>query len=245
MSVFKRFEFCNDPKVEVKDIVLFGDLKDVRLKNAGVPNEKSQGGTIIFTLKRSTRAMSGDYIHGKLHIVSGGDNCWVHVVYHESINGEKLGKLMCTLRGYHDLHKDNVWSRYDWCHYRNWGDYSGSEEDDCENDDEHDSWSEENDNNEDNKDKKLSHDAFENENKGDRKSIFFRPVAGKGYFKLDPSCILGDWYYGVRLTDPKTKLSYAYAFGDAFCGDEFYCDKADSKQQTDFNIDPSSLLLTA
>lgn len=126
---FLRYEKCHG-QAFVDDVVLFGDCMDVRSKHVG---EKPQGrglhGTIIFKLNRSNKAVPGYFQHGKLHLKNGA---WLHLVHHSATDGAAIGRFLCASRGHEDGRKDNVWSRYDWCHFRNWGDVSEDEDRDDE-----------------------------------------------------------------------------------------------------------------
>lgn len=52
------------------------------------------------------------------------------MICHESVDEAAVGKFLCGVSGQGDWKEDNVWSRYDWCHYRNWGSVSKSDDED-------------------------------------------------------------------------------------------------------------------
>ena len=228
----KRYEAFEDGKVLVKDRVLFGDKHDVKLKHAHDKPELAVGGTVYCRPNKSTKARPGYYFHGKVNTPKycggGGDyQPWIHVVHHEDIDGTKLGDLLCNLDGYSNHVLENVWNRYDWCEHSTFGirDSSGEEDEEEDYDSEKDDYNED--------------EGFPDKN------VYFVPFEGKGKFTLDPSCICGDWKYGVCLVDPKTKLAYAYIFGDALVNDELSGDAPDNLKKTDFNIDPTQLLVSS
>ena len=197
-------------RVHVGKYVLFGDRMDVRVKNAGKPNESSgTGGTIRYQLKKSSEAISGYYQHGR--ILLKGDRYshkrYLHLIHHEAMDGAEIGKYLCSVDG-HDgggfRDDPNVFSRYDWCHYRNWGDYSGDEEEEEE-------------------------DRFMKMFFVSVKAVVPAGETGNGKvpfeetarLELETDCIEGDWNYGLRITDKKSGLAFAFVFGDSLVNDMF------------------------
>jgi hypothetical protein len=110
--------------------VLFGSKKDVDLKN---PLFYPHGSSILCKDYRSTSdAQPGYYVHGKVFVVAhppsilchrhvGHRECSFHVIHHENIDGDRLGALLCELKGYSECQLRNVINRYDWCHDLYWG----------------------------------------------------------------------------------------------------------------------------
>ncbi|KXJ27336.1 hypothetical protein AC249_AIPGENE19070 [Exaiptasia diaphana] len=192
----------------VESEVLFGDKKDVKICNANKVATKSEGGTITYTLRPSTKAVPGTYVHAKGY---RGD-AWFHLIHHDSLDGEAITRFLYKSLGAWDFKLDNVWNRYDWCHYRNWS---------CEE---------------------------------PNQMIYFVPVitdtkkgcpkAGKA-IRLTSDCIVGDWFYGLRLVDPDSGLAYAYEFGDSLImmEDDLYNTKEfEELTKTDFNINMARFL---
>ena len=132
---------------------------------------------------------SGYYQQGKIVL---NDGRWLHVVHHSAVGGETIGRFLCRSRGHSSRGhaSPNIWSRYDWCHYRNWGSTSDSED--------------------------LSQGLRDHDESA--KNIFF-VVFSKGQetyrIALPDLCITGDWNYGLKLVDTKTKAAFAFVFGDA------------------------------
>jgi len=125
---FVRYEKINEAPVQVEGQVLFGDKEDVNLKWVGVEPEKSQGGTINFTITHSVKAVPGKYQHGMLTLevpihwsnLKETHEMKYHIVHHEKADGTALGKWLCSVDGHDIWNLPNIINRYDWCHYRNW-----------------------------------------------------------------------------------------------------------------------------
>merc|ERR1719479_240574 len=104
---------------------------DVKISNAGRSNVDSVGGTINFQLKKSSEALPGYYQQGIIKLTPDGytTNRYLHLIHHESTDGAKIGKFLCSVGGHDGFGENapNVYSRYDWCHYRNWGTCSDTE----------------------------------------------------------------------------------------------------------------------
>lgn len=111
------FEYVLIKTFEVGTDVLFGDKEDVQLKNLKLPDEiSSEGGTIVYTLRHRTSCFPGTWCQSIIKI----DEHSYHLIHEQGCSGEKLGRhlLKCKTADFND---PNVWSRYDWCHWRNWG----------------------------------------------------------------------------------------------------------------------------
>ena len=150
------------------------------------------------------------------------------MICHESVDEAAVGKFLCGVSGQGDWKEDNVWSRYDWCHYRNWGSVSKSDdedgkankmktdEDDYNDEDKDEHWEE------------RSKIHFVSVNKEGQK------VTEIGRITMGSECIMGDWHYGMRMVDLDTKLAYAYVFGDALVNVVLVGKEAGPK--SDFNM---------
>lgn len=207
--------------MEVEDLVLFGDKMDVKIeKSKQLGTTPSEGGTINYELRPTTHATPGTYYHSKIQIADHpyykskpGEVRWFNLIHLDKLNGEAIGKYLCKVSGHSDFRKENVWSRYDWCHWRNWGGY---EEKEPTNDSEEENF--------------YDDDDEEPKEDKDRWKIFFVAVhkAGEkvseiGRITMDADCIRGDWNYGLRVVDSNTHLAYAYVFGDVLVNDELSC----------------------
>ena len=207
-------------RVHVEKYVLFGDKKDVRVKNAGKPlpaewedvlilPKWDVGGQVRYQLKLSSEAISGYYQHGRILLKGDqySDKRYMHLIHHEAMDGAEIGRYLCSVNGHDRMFHPNVYSRYDWCHFRTWGDYS-----------------------EDDEEKVERRDRFNYMYFVSVKAVV--PVGetgnGKVPFKeadrlvLETDCIRGgDWCYGLRITDKESGLAFAYVFGDALVNDMF------------------------
>ena len=206
-------------RVHVEKYVLFGDKMDVRVKNAGKPLPTHEeplvqvcekwdvGGNPRYQLKQSPEALPGYYQHGRVLLTGDQytDERYVHLIHHEAMDGAEIGKYLCSVNGHDRMFHPNVYSRYDWCHFRTWGDYSGDEE------------------------KVERRDRFNYMFFVSVKAV--APVDGTGnekvHFKeaarleLETNCLNGDWCYGLRITDKESGLAFAFVFGDALVNDSF------------------------
>ena len=201
-------------RVHVEKYVLFGDKMDVRVKNAGKVNLEVQespkwdvGGNPRYQLKQSSEALSGYYQHAKIWLTGDqySDKRYMHLIHHEAMDGAEIGKYLCSVNGHDRMFHPNVYSRYDWCHFRTWGDYSGDEE------------------------KVERKDRFNYMFFVSVKAVV--PVGGTGNEKvpfketarleLETNCLNGDWCYGLRITDKESGLAFAFVFGDALVNDMF------------------------
>ena len=214
-----------EKRAYVTKFVLFGDKMDVKISNAGKSNTgEIHSGTIRYELKKSSEAVPGYYQQGfiKLKPDRYNKNRYMHLIHHEATDGSKIGKFLCSVGGAEtEVSNPNVYNRYDWCHYRNWGmcsdteDQEGSGEEGSEEEDL------------DRHREKATADDFD-----ERKRMFFVSVEvcshGKDlkskYKELDrlelsTDCIDADWHYGLKITDPKCGLAFAYIFGDALVND--------------------------
>lgn len=151
---FIEYRRTDDLPVKVKEYVLYGDAKDVEFQNATRKPVPSEGGTINYRLEPSIKAVPGKYVHGYVVIdqpekdseyYKPGSERKLHIVHHEDVDGAVLGKWLCSVDGHDDHRIHNVYSRYDWCHYRNWGANCGDldETEDDEEDSEYDEEGEE------------------------------------------------------------------------------------------------------
>ena len=214
-----------EKRAYVTKFVLFGDKMDVKISNAGKSNTgEIHSGTIRYELKKSSEAVPGYYQQGfiKLKPDRYNKNRYMHLIHHEATDGSKIGKFLCSVGGAEtEVSNPNVYNRYDWCHYRNWGMCSDTE--DQEGSGEEGSEEEGLDRNR----EKATADDFD-----ERKRMFFVSVEvcshGKDlkskYKELDrlelsTDCIDADWHYGLKITDPKCGLAFAYIFGDALVND--------------------------
>lgn len=204
-------------EILVNDLVLFGDREDVKIRHAaelGKPMP-SEGGTINFVLRRCTAAVPGKYLQAEVHL-NDKYKSWFHLVHHSDCDGQKIAKYLCSVSGHSEFTLENVWSRYDWCHYRNWGSSS------CCSD----------------KDSKDSDDDDANDDVEHDGNIYFAAVNEKGNgsskLVLDKSCIQGDWNYGLRLVDKKDGKAYAYVYGDALVNEELGDHRCNTHPKTDF-----------
>eukprot|EP00927_Polykrikos_kofoidii_P073720 TRINITY_DN69739_c0_g1_i1.p1 TRINITY_DN69739_c0_g1~~TRINITY_DN69739_c0_g1_i1.p1 ORF type:complete len:296 (-),score=43.60 TRINITY_DN69739_c0_g1_i1:74-928(-) len=205
---FDHYERVQIRPVYVDSVVLFGDKKDVALKNARAKPRKNKGGKIDFVLRPSTEAIEGNYLLGKIvlkpkKVTKKGSSPWLHVVHHESVDGAEVGRFLCSVRGFDGWrdgeHLENVWGRYDWCHHTI---RSG--------------------------DDPNADIYFVSVDQRDRLT---------GRFILSKDCLESDGYYGLRLVDPLTKLAYAYIFGDALARDELSGDvDEDMLNDTTFEV---------
>ena len=215
-----------EKRAYVTKFVLFGDKMDVKICNAGKPNAgEIHSGTIRYELKRSSQAVPGYYQHGfvKLKPDRYSKNRYLHLIHHEATDGSKIGKFLCSVGGAETcVSNPNVYNRYDWCHYRNWGD-KGSDTEDQEGSGEEVSEEE---------DLDESREESTDEDFDERKRMFFVSVEectnGKNLkskynevdrLELSTDCIEADWHYGLKITDPKCGLAFAYVFGDALVND--------------------------
>ena len=203
----------------VEELVLFGDKMDVKLNKANkITPVKSQGGTISFQHRYVTSAFSGIYHHSIVRLKNKDDG-WFNLICHESVDEVAVGKFLCGVSGHDDHNEDNVWSRYDWCHYRNWRCKS-------DDDDEDENANKKTNVNEEDLDEDVYNDDLEDEESDEdleeRSMIHFvsvnkegQKVTEIGRITMGSECIQADWNYGMRMVDPDTKLAYAYVFGDA------------------------------
>ena len=202
-------------RVHVEKYVLFGDIMDVRVKNTGRnPNAEVEvlpkwdvGGNIRYQLKVSSESISGNYQHGRILLTGDqySDERYLHLIHHEAMDGAEIGKYLCSVNGHDRMFHPNVFSRYDWCHFRTWGDYSDGEE------------------------KVGRGDRFNKMFFVSVKAVV--PVGGTGNGKvpfkeaarleLETNCLNGDWCYGLRITDKESGLAFAFVFGDALVNDSF------------------------
>lgn len=126
MSQFDRYEPCNDGKVLVTGKVLFGSKKDVQVTNP--PSSNPYGSSDLCKDDWSTsEAQPGYYVHGKVFVVAhppsvlcqrhkGHREYSLHVIHHENIDGDRLGALLCELKGYSEFRlSKHVINRYDRC----------------------------------------------------------------------------------------------------------------------------------
>ena len=223
--------------VQVKDIVLFGDKEDVKLKKA--KKEKpipSQGGTICYNLRHVTHARPGIFYHSKVQLKDDKyGSPWFNLIHHEEVDGEAVGKYLCTVSGHSDFKKENVWSRYDWCHYRNWGTADKDSDEDKENEEDRDY----DDDDLDNYDEEKEEEDFK-----ERSKMYFvavdktgKEITEMGRITMGSECIAADWHYGLRVVDPGSKLAYAYVFGDALVNDELsWIPEVRDLPDSDFNL---------
>ena len=110
------------------------------------------------------------------------DGRWIHLVSHECVSGEKVGQYLCSKSGHSNHKLENVWNRYDWCEFRALEESNG----------EGDSYG---------TNGGTLHFASANEDGTELSRLY-----------LDPSCIEGDWNYGLRLVDVKTSFAFAYDY---------------------------------
>ena len=121
-----------EKRAYVTKFVLFGDKMDVKISNAGKSNTgEIHSGTIRYELKKSSEAVPGYYQQGfiKLKPDRYNKNRYMHLIHHEATDGSKIGKFLCSVGGAEtEVSNPNVYNRYDWCHYRNWGMCSDTED---------------------------------------------------------------------------------------------------------------------
>ena len=107
-------------------MVLFGDSKDVSIKNVGIAPILSSRDSFEYELNPSSEAFISNFRKARVHI---NEKSFFYIVHHEGLNGYRLAKAIVGWKGYSDHTKRNVFSRYDWCHYNYWGeDVYGNEE---------------------------------------------------------------------------------------------------------------------
>ena len=219
---------------------------DVKLRKANKTTPvKSQGGTISFQHRYVTSAFSGIYHHSIVRL-KNKDEEWFNLICHESLDEAAVGKFLCGVSGQEDWKEDNVWSRYDWCHYRNWGSVSKSDDEDekankkktDEDDEEYDEYD---------LDEDDYNDEDEDEHREERSKIHFvsvnkegQEVTEIGRITMGSECIKGDWHYGMRMVDPDTKLAYSYVFGDALVN--FVLMGKEAGPKSDFNVPMAKFL---
>ena len=217
-----------EKRAYVTKFVLFGDKMDVKISNAGKSNTgEIHSGTIRYELKRSSKAVPGYYQQGFIKLkpdrYSKNRYRYLHLIHHVATDGSKIGKFLCSVAGAEtEVSNPNVYNRYDWCHYRNWGD-KNSDTEDQEGSGEEGSEEE---------DLDRSREESTDEDFDERKRMFFVSVEectnGKDLkskynevdrLELSTDCIEADWHYGLKITDPKCGLAFAYVFGDALVND--------------------------
>ena len=139
-SRFGSYVVSPNEKIYVKKRVLFGDLMDTALSNLNKKrNNKFKKMTTnaeylaINSVEGSyTHAkiyLTGYYEHGKLYstedvthkkmLPHGPEGRYLHLIHLDHLDGNKLGKYLCQVDGMDDSTNEFIWSRYDWCQYRN------------------------------------------------------------------------------------------------------------------------------
>jgi hypothetical protein len=217
---FEQYINLHEPHVEVVRDVLFGDHKDTKAFNVKFrrtfPEGKDHYSNCIF--RTHTKAIPGYYKHGLVSAKNGEHSGMVHLVHHAKLDGEKIGKYLCSTTKMRDFTLENVWGPHDWCHYRNWGSDVYREVDlydpgeyrlhgrplntDSESSDE------------------FSDDELGG-NRGirpfeERTGVYFVSImdgAEIGRFNMNEDVLCGNWNYGLRITDTWGD-AYAYVYGD-------------------------------
>ncbi|XP_013775354.2 kelch-like protein 12 isoform X2 [Limulus polyphemus] len=112
-----------EQSVYVSNLVAFGDLIDAQ---AQVPNpgQREAHGTICYHVNTVQKFVPGNYIASVESLTSTMCDVPFVIFHYESVKAARILEKICQIQDlgseYFHPKEENIVSRYDWCHWRNW-----------------------------------------------------------------------------------------------------------------------------